>query len=84
MPDAPPCPNFVERAGCAMSNTFVARETDDSFVIKCRTCGGLNIFPKSRAEKAGKYEADLKRQLLKQQAEDHFRRQREYSLPGGK
>lgn len=84
MPDAPACPNFLERVGCAMSNTFVARETDDSFVIKCRTCGGLNIWPKKNADAKGKYEADLKRQLLERQKEEHFRRTRQYSLPGGR
>jgi hypothetical protein len=81
--NAPPCPNFP-RDGCSQSNTFVSRETDDAYVIQCRTCKAINVWPKDKAEKAGKYEADLKRQLLKNQAEEQFRRKRQYSLPGGR
>jgi hypothetical protein len=81
MPDAPPCPNALERI-CSRSDTFVERETDDSFVIRCRTCYGINIFPKDKAEQGGRYEAELKRQLLQRQKEEHFRRTREYSNAG--
>jgi len=82
MPDAPPCPNALERR-CAKSDTYVEAEKPDAFVIRCRTCGGRNIWPLDRVEKRGKYEAELKRQLLQRQKEEFFRRQKTYSLPGG-
>ena len=78
--NAPICPNFAERAGCDASNTFVERETDDAFVIRCRTCRGVNIWPKKNADNKGRYEADLKKQLLDREKEEHFRRKREYSV----
>lgn len=54
----PPCANFLEKA-CPQSETYVARERDDSFIIKCKTCGGINVFPKDKNESRGKYEAFL-------------------------
>jgi hypothetical protein len=77
--NAPICPNFVERAGCEASNTYVERETDEAFVIRCRTCKGINVWPKERAEGKGRYDAALKKQLLKQQEEEATRRKRVYS-----
>lgn len=82
MPTAPPCPNFLERQGCAASNTFVERETDDCFVILCRTCRGRNIFPKTNAEGRGRYEGHLRQQAIKHAKEEELRRKREYSNAG--
>lgn len=57
----PPCPNFLERS-CAQSEVFVAKETEDAFVLACRTCKGINVWPKDKAENKGRYEAGLARQ----------------------
>jgi hypothetical protein len=78
--NAPICPNFAERAGCEASNTFVENETDEAFVIRCRTCRGINVWPKKNAEGKGRYEAGLKKELLDRQKEEFFRRKREYSV----
>jgi len=81
MPSAPPCPQFLERR-CAASNTFVEKETDDCFVILCRTCGCRNIWPKDNAEGKGRYEGGLRQQAIKNAKEEELRRKRQYSLPG--
>jgi len=68
--DIPQCPNSIEgQYRCAKSDVYVSKETDDAFVIRCRTCGTINIFPKSRDEKKGRYEARLKLDALRNQRE---------------
>ena len=57
--ELPVCGNFLSGA-CEKSNVFVSRETDEVFVITCKTCGGVNVWPKDRTEGAAKYQNFLK------------------------
>ena len=60
----PSCFNATEGI-CPRSATFVEgeREIDGKkyFVIRCRTCNGINIFPHEAAEKCGRLAAELKK-----------------------
>lgn len=58
----PPCPNFRE-GSCPQSNVYVAKETDNAFVLACRTCDGVNVWPKDRDERSAKYQAFLKQRF---------------------
>ena len=78
----PPCANALEGV-CPRSDTYISSEKDDCFVIICRTCSGINIFPKSKDEAKGRYEAGLKREALKQQALDAVKRQKAFNIGGG-
>jgi hypothetical protein len=80
----PPCPNFIERQGCAQSDTFVEKETDKYFTIRCRTCRAINIFPKTNEEGRGRYEGGLRQQAIKHAKEEELRRKRTYSNAGGR
>lgn len=60
--ELPPCPNFLQ-GSCPQSEVIVARETDSAFILACRTCRGVNVWPKDRDEKAAKYQAFLKQKL---------------------
>lgn len=78
--DLPPCPNTLEgQYRCARSDVFVERETHDSFVIRCRTCNTVNIWPKQKAETQGRYEAKLRLNMIEQQKEEALKRKRTYS-----
>ena len=83
MADIPQCANNLESTGiCARSDTYVSRETDDAFVITCRTCKGINVWPKAKDEKKGRYEAKLKLDADRSRLEEEIRRKREYSIGG--
>jgi hypothetical protein len=58
--ELPTCPNFKE-GRCERSEVFVGKETDDGFILCCRTCGCKNFWPKDKAENRGRYEAFLSR-----------------------
>lgn len=78
--DIPPCPNSLEgQYRCAASDTFVERETENAFVIRCRTCRGINIWPHEKDENKGRYEAKLKLEAVRNQRMEEIRRKREYS-----
>ena len=81
--DIPVCPNHTDGV-CPRSDTFVEREKDDAFVIRCRTCKGLNIWPKSRDESKGRYEAKLKLDAVRNQRMEEIRRKRAFSDLGGR
>jgi hypothetical protein len=81
LPELPPCPNFLEKR-CEQSAVYIARETDDAFIFVCRTCGCRNVWPKDRAEQAGKYEAFLKHKAAREAQERHSQLRPGYSLPG--
>jgi hypothetical protein len=81
VPEIPQCANFLERL-CPRSDTFVEREGDSFFTIRCRTCNGINVFPKDRDENRGRYDAFLKRQLAESEQARMLSRQRLYSIPG--
>ncbi len=78
MPDIPKCANAVEGI-CPRSDTYVEKEGDTFFTIRCRTCKGINVFPKDKSEAAGKYEAFLKQKALQQQQEEALKRKKAYS-----
>jgi hypothetical protein len=79
--DAPPCANALA-GSCERSDTFVEAERNDCFVIRCRTCQGINVWPCDKSENKGKYESELKRQLIEREKEEAFRRKRAYSGAG--
>ena len=76
MPEIPKCANHLQ-GSCERSDTFVEAERQDCFVIKCRTCKGVNIWPFDKREKRGKFEA-----FLKHQAAREAQRKHESSRPG--
>jgi hypothetical protein len=77
--DIPVCPNHTD-GRCPRSDTFVEREKDDCFVIRCRTCGVPNVWPKDRTERQGRHEAKLRQNMLDEQKEQALRRKRAYSI----
>jgi len=79
----PPCPNATE-GRCPRSDVYVAKEGDEFFTFRCRTCGTINVYPKEKDEKRGRYEAGLKREAIKNEKEEFFARKRAYSVLGGK
>lgn len=81
--ELPPCANFREGT-CERSQTFVAKETDDAYVIGCRTCKSINVFPKDLAEKSAKYSAFLKMKSGEKQAFKVKEHKQEYSIPGAR
>ena len=84
MPSLPPCPNFLE-GSCSQSEVFISKETAGEFVFACRTCKGLNIWPKSRDEKAAKYEAFLRQQADLERRRQAYERRTIYSItPAGR
>jgi len=83
MPNIPKCANALEGI-CPKSDTYISKERDDCFVITCRTCRCINIWPKPKEEKMGRYEAGLKREAIKNEKEEFFARKRAYSVLGGK
>lgn len=60
--NVPICANFTAGA-CPVSSTHVERETDQAFTIRCRTCNGVNVWPKEKSENAGRYEAFLRSKI---------------------
>ena len=79
----PACPNFLEKK-CPQSETYVSKETDEGFVIRCQTCGCMNFWPKDRNEKHAKYEAFLKRNADMEARRRAIESAPAYSFPGGK
>jgi hypothetical protein len=57
--ELPVCGNFLN-GSCERSDTHVSQETDEVFVIYCRTCKSVNVFPKDRSEGAARYQNFLK------------------------
>lgn len=57
----PTCGNFLSGA-CEMSQVYVAKETDSAFIIACKTCSGVNVWPKDRDDNAARYQTFLKKQ----------------------
>jgi hypothetical protein len=81
--NVPGCANAAQ-GSCPRSNTFVSKETDEVFVITCRNCGGLNVFPKSVNENAGRYQAFLKFKAARQAQHQHESSRPEFSFGGNK
>jgi hypothetical protein len=49
----------------------VSKETDGAFVIRCRTCKSINVWPKDRDENAGKFQAFLKHKAAREAQVSH-------------
>lgn len=81
MPDVPICANFVERT-CERSDTYVSKETDSVFVITCRTCKAISVWPKTPVENRAKYENFLHQQAQQRERIEAESRQRLYSISG--
>ena len=79
MPDIPKCGNFLA-GSCERSDTYVEAERHDAFVIRCRTCKGVNIWPHDQSERAARYQAFLKRKADEEQLQRASERKREYSI----
>jgi hypothetical protein len=75
----PECANAKEGL-CARSDTYVANETDTAFVIRCKTCSGINVWPKDNSENLGRYEAGLQQELKIRQAREAFDKRTRYSI----
>ena len=68
--EIPVCANYIS-GSCPRSNTYVSKETDDSFVITCRNCLGINVWPKEVNENAGRYSAFLKFKAAREAQTQH-------------
>jgi hypothetical protein len=62
MPEIPSCPNAKEGT-CPRSDTFVEGERHNCFVIRCRTCKSINVWPFDNEDNKGRYEAFLRRKM---------------------
>jgi hypothetical protein len=65
MPELPTCGNFLAGT-CERSAVYVSKETDTAFVIACKTCKSVNIWPKEKEEGKGKYDAFMKHQAARE------------------
>jgi hypothetical protein len=80
MPQVPPCANHLEGV-CPRSDTYVEGERHECFVIKCRTCKGINIFPREKEEARGKFDAFMKHQAAREAQVKYESSRSAYSLP---
>lgn len=80
MPELPTCGNFIAGT-CERSDVYLSRETDGHFVITCRTCRSINVWPKDRDENAGRYQAYLKKVAARQAQYQHESSRPAWSLP---
>jgi hypothetical protein len=80
VPDIPKCANHLQ-GSCERSDTYVAGERHNCFVIQCRTCKGINIWPFDKEEKLGKYNAFLKHQAAREAQRKHESSRPAFSLP---
>lgn len=68
--DLPPCGNF-QAGTCERNETYIARETDDAYVIGCKCCNSFAVWPKDKAESRGKYESYLKHRAAREAQVKH-------------
>jgi hypothetical protein len=80
VPDIPRCANNLQGV-CPRSQTFVEAERHNCFVIKCKTCGGINIFPREEEENRGRYDAFLRRQAARTAQEKYESSRPDFSFP---
>jgi hypothetical protein len=81
MPNVPSCANFLEHS-CERSDTYISKETDFVFVITCRTCKGISVWPKKNPENRARYENFLHQQAQLREQMEAESRQRGYSISG--
>ena len=79
----PECYNAKEKS-CPRSDTFVEREKEIDgkiyFVVRCRTCQAVNIWPADTTDAAGRYEAFLRKKAQASEAERERERRKVYSF----
>lgn len=82
--DLPVCANSLDGpwAKCPNSEQFIERETDEGYMLRCRTCRGGSYWPKDKAENRGRYQAGLAVEARRQREEDEQKRVRTYSFGG--
>ena len=85
MPELPTCGNFLA-GSCERSDVTLSRETDSAYVLTCRTCKSVNVWPKDRDENLGRYENYMKKVAARQAQEQYESSRPAYSFPisGGK
>lgn len=81
--EIPGCMNAKE-GSCPKSDTFVSKETDTEFVILCRTCRSVNVWPKSIPEQSGRYQSFLKHKAAREAQERYESMRKEFSFGGDK
>lgn len=81
--ELPRCGNNLAGT-CERSDVYVSKETDDVFAITCRTCRGVNLWPKDKSEHAARYQAYLKRMYDLETKDIAARSKPAYSFLGGK
>ncbi len=82
--ELPTCGNFLA-GSCERSSVYVSKETDNAFVITCKTCSGINVFPKDRDENHAKYQIFLKKQADMEQRRRAIERAPAYNFsPAGR
>ena len=64
MPELPVCGNYTAGT-CERSSVYLSKETDHGFVITCRTCKSISVWPKEKEEGAGRYQAWLKHMVAR-------------------
>ena len=80
MAELPRCGNNIAGT-CERSDVFVSRETDTAFVLTCRTCKSINVWPKDKDENLGRYEAHMKRVAAREAQERYESSRPAYSFP---
>lgn len=60
----PECGNALAGT-CERSSVYLSKETDSAYVITCRTCKSINIWPKVNDEGSGRHAAFLKHQAAR-------------------
>lgn len=80
VPNLPTCGNFLA-GSCERSDVVLSKETDSAYVLTCRTCASINVFPKDRNEDAGRYQAYLKKVAAREAQVRYEGSRPEYSLP---
>jgi hypothetical protein len=79
--DIPVCANHAE-GRCERSSTFVESEKQGCYVIRCRTCGAVNIWPSNATDKKGQFDAFLQKKIKEHQEQLARERKRAYSFGG--
>lgn len=82
MPQIPQCANHLQ-GSCERSDTYVEAERNNCFVIRCRTCKGVNVWPFDKEENLGRYTAFLKHQAAREAQVRYESSRPAYSFPSG-
>ena len=77
----PECGNYLSKT-CPRSDVYVEGERNGCYVLRCRTCKTVNIWPSDPSDNRGRYEGFLKQQADAAARERATAREREYSFGG--